>query len=60
MKWTPTKGRTPRTGEAPLRVRFRNGSESRYAAPARAWQFGHGRKDFPPDWDFDIIEVAKA
>jgi hypothetical protein len=51
---TPTNGRTPRTGERQLRVRFANGLVSRhtYTAAQLVWK--------QRGWDFDIIGVEKA
>ena len=54
MKWTDTNFRTPRTGERLLRVKFRNGQESRWEYVARQLRFsdtGH---------DFDIVAVSRA
>lgn len=54
MKWTPTQGRKPRTGEKPLRVRFANGQESRweYVASQLRWTTTGG--------EWDITEVARV
>jgi len=35
MTWTPTKWRPPRTGEAPLRVKFRDGTTSKWTYTAK-------------------------
>jgi hypothetical protein len=54
VKWVETKFRRPRTGDALLKVRWRNGEESRHEYTARqlVWE--------DRGWPFDIIEVAKA
>jgi len=51
---TPTNFRKPKTGERLLRVKFRNGLESRwtYRADQLVW------KD--RGWDFDIVAVERA
>lgn len=52
--WRETHFRTPRTGEKPLRVKFRNGMESRFEYVARQLRFsdtGH---------EFDIVAVRRA
>lgn len=53
MNWTPTKWRRPRTGETLLRVKFRNGVESKEALPASKWNWEDR------DFDWDIIEVRR-
>lgn len=53
-RWTETKGRTPKTGDAPLYVRFRNGLEPPNPAPADKWIF-----DFR-GWSTDIVAVRRA
>lgn len=45
---TPTNWRPPRTGDAPLRVRFRNGDLSKDALPASKWTWADR------DYAFDI------
>lgn len=52
--WHKTNGRKPRSGEKPLRIKFRNGLESQqtYTAAQLRWtQVGD---------PWDIIEVARA
>lgn len=53
MTWTPTKWRPPRTGEAPLRVRFRNGEESKWTYAAK--QLDWSDRGEP----FDIVAVRR-
>ena len=47
MSWKPTTWRPPRTGDTPLRVRFRNGDQSKDALPAAKWNWA----DRQYDWD---------
>jgi hypothetical protein len=49
--WTPTEWRRPRTGETPLRVKFRDGEVSKEALPAAKWNWEDR------DYAFDIVEV---
>lgn len=53
--FTLTKGRTPRTGEKPLRVQFRNGyvdTKHTYTAKQLRWNdTGHG---------WDVVAVRRA
>jgi hypothetical protein len=51
MTWRDTKGRKPRTGERPLYVRFRNGTEPKEPAPADKWCFEDR------GWSTDIVAV---
>lgn len=54
MNWIETHFRKPRTGEHKLRVRFRNGMESKHeytAAQLRWSDTGH---------DFDVVAVTRA
>lgn len=51
---TPTNGRKPRTGDRPLRVRFRNGLLSRFEYTANQLRWDHRGSDW------DIIEVGRA
>lgn len=53
-RWVPTHFRAPRTGEAPLYVRFRNGYEPTIALPANKWRFDDTGSRA------DIIAVRKA
>lgn len=53
MTWTPTKWRRPRTGDTPLRVKFRNEVVSKEALPASKWNWEDR------DYEFDIIEVRR-
>lgn len=55
---TPTNGRKPRTGDAKLRVKFRNGWVSKWEYTAGQLQWAQNRDGFPPEWD--IIEVERA
>lgn len=52
--WTETKWRKPRTGEKPLRVKWRNGNESthEYTADQLIWA--------DRGWDFDVIAVRRV
>ena len=54
MKWHPTNGRAPRTGDKPLRVKFANGRTSlhTYSAPQLRWT--------KTGSEWDIAEVARA
>lgn len=52
--YVETHGRTPKTGERPLLVLFRNGVESRHAYTANQLVWKHR------GWDFDIIGVKRA
>ena len=54
MSWTETRGRKPRTGDKPLRVKFANGQESRweYTANQLVWK----RRG----WDFDVVAVMRV
>ena len=54
MTWVETKGRTPRTGERPLHIKFRNGLESRQTYTARQLRFSQ----VGDDWD--VIAVARG
>lgn len=45
---TPTNWRPPRTGDRPLRVKFRNGDLSKEALPAAKWNWSDR------DYDYDI------
>jgi len=47
MTWHPTNHRPPRTGDTPLRVKFRNGIVSKEALPASKWNWSD--RDY--DWD---------
>lgn len=53
MNWTPTHWRKPRTGDALLFVRFRNGIESKQALPAAKWNWSDR------DYNFDIIAARR-
>lgn len=55
MKWAETKGRKPRTGDKPLRLRFRNGVESRwtYKAAQIRWT------DTGSDWDATEVRIER-
>lgn len=46
---TPTNWTRPDTGDKPLIVRFRNGTESRWPTPADKWQWAD--RNMP----FDIV-----
>lgn len=35
--WTPNTGSQPSTGDKPLRILFRNGTEARDRKPAKYW-----------------------
>jgi hypothetical protein len=54
MKWTPTKWKRPRTGEALLWFRFRCGHVS--LRPYMAREFIWDDRGL----EFDIVEVARA
>jgi hypothetical protein len=51
---TPTNYRTPKTGDRPLRVQFRNGYVSRFTYTAKQLRWGN------TGHDFDIIAVERA
>lgn len=46
---TPTNYKPPRTGDTPLRVKFRDGTTSKQALPAAKWNWAD--RD---GYDFDI------
>lgn len=50
----PTLGRKPRTGEAKLRVTFRNGLVSKWEYPAAALRWTHS------GCDWDVVAVERA
>lgn len=54
MRWHETNGRKPRTGDKPLRVKFRCGLESRftYVASQLRWT--------DTGDSFDVVGVRKA
>jgi hypothetical protein len=54
MNWKPNPGKSPRTGERPLKVRFANGYESRweYVAAQLRWSLTGS--------EWDVAEVARA
>ncbi|MGN7930286.1 hypothetical protein ACTJI5_09500 [Sphingopyxis sp. 22461] len=50
---TPTKWKPPRTGDAPLKVKFRDGTTSKTALPAAKWNWANR------EFAFDIIAFWK-
>ena len=54
--WTPWDGARDFKGNRPLRVRFRNGMESKQVLEAHKWRGKHGGK-FPRNHPFDIVAV---
>lgn len=54
MNWKPTEGRKPRTGEAKLQVRFRNGWVSKWTFTAKQLRWTHTGDDF------DVVEVRRG
>lgn len=56
-RWTPTNGKRPLTDD-PLRLRFRNGRESKQTYTAKQIQWGHHRPGMCDD--FDVVAVRKA
>lgn len=46
---TPTNWKPPRTGDTPLRVRFRDGTTSKQALPAAKWNWSNR------SFEFDIV-----
>lgn len=54
MKWVETKGRVPRTGDKPLRVKYRNGLESKESYTARQLRW----TQVGDDWD--VIAVCRG
>jgi len=55
MNWTPTNFRTPRTGERRLRVRFRNGDESKWTYRAKDLRW----TDTGSDFDITHVRIEK-
>lgn len=51
---TATNGRTPRTGERQLRVKYRCGVVSKHTYTAAQLVWKHR------GWDFDVVEVERA
>lgn len=56
--WIPWPGERGFHGDAPLRVRFRNGLVSKEVLPASKWR-GRWGHPFPRDWAFDIVAVRR-
>jgi hypothetical protein len=54
MKWTSNPGRTPRTGDRPLKVKFANGVEARWDYTARQLRWSLTGSEW------DIAEVARG
>lgn len=52
--FTPTKGRTPRTGETQLEVQFRNGRISKHTYTAKQLRWTH------TDDSHDVIAVRRV
>ena len=55
MKWASTNGRTPRTGERQLRVKFRNGETSKHTYTAKQLRWDHNGTDF----DITHVRIEK-
>lgn len=60
--WKAWAGNRDFKGDALMRVRFRNGLVSKQVLPAHKWRgrngsHGKGKKAFPDNYEFDIVEV---
>jgi hypothetical protein len=54
MTWRETHFRAPKTGDKPLKVKFRNGMESRFEYVAKQLRWSDSGSDF------DIVGVRRA